>query len=350
MKRSGKIALAIAGAGVVGYFAYRHYKKVSKKILVVEQEEVKEIEDLGLDPKRVEEELVPEVDDKNFIKLLYMAARECPRIEENMIDEAVYSDDPICYVMQSKFWNKKENAEVNTIDFHFEIPDDQLGRFKMRDFVVSGKNLGKTLWNEVIRFCEEPHQSLNGYMVIGFSETPSGKIKQQVLKIPAFLQSNEKYTENSRSNGLEEFVKAINSNDAETFEWIQAELPKYLESSLDKEVYNVKVYRAFLTFKISFNIVNQSENPGTYRFGVDLKRAVNMLDHIVNKFEVKTLDTQYETVVGNCTTYRKPTDPEELFYEKLVFCAPGEDNDLPFFRYYDEDEDGHVFVSEAEFI
>lgn len=337
MKKSGKIILGLAGLAALAWLGYKSFKKEQKKILEANAEDEQQLRDLGLDPKYVEDQLVPEEDDHNLVKPLFMAAYGGCDFETSSVEpsECLFndSDDPIVFIMQSSRKLKKEGETIHNLDIHLEIPDFNDKFHKMRDFILGGKELAKHLWCDVIKYIEEPYTSLCGFMVLELQETENGPYEQRVFKIPEFLYQNSKFTEGSKSNGLEEFVKGWINEDEETLSELE-KIPAWLaEIFPDKTFLNIRPNRAFMTYKISFNIAEPSETPGLNKCGIDVKSGIAALKYIVNEF----------SVVSSKWDYKKYRVAPKIQWKKLVFNAPNpSDGRWNFLRYYDKNEEGDV--------
>lgn len=335
MKKSVKILGTIGVLAGLGYLGYKMFKKEKKKILEAEAEDDEIIKDLGINPEYVKEELIPEEDDNNLVKPLFLATYGSPDIDIDFIMGDTSGDVPVVYVMQSTRHAKKGEEDIRNLDIHLEIPSDYEKKgFKMRDLVMGGKRLAKELWSDVIKYVPEPYSSLHGFMVLGLTEV-NGKHYQRVFRIPEHFYNSETFTEGSKSNGLEEFVKGFAKRTPEAMKEIYKKLPTWLTDIFpDKAFETINPINAFLTYKISFNILDTDEDKlGINRIGVDVKLGLEAIKHILNEFEIERSDNNWK---------KQSTGPT-MRWERIVFCAPNpDDGRWSFLRYYDKDKEGHV--------
>lgn len=335
MKTTGKIVL---GAGIavavggLGYLAYRSYKKEKKIILKAQAEEDKALKEVGVNPEYAREEIIEDIDDNNLVKQLFIAAYGSPKFDSDVFTRALDpepedEDKPLTYIMQSDFKGKK------TLDIFLEIPHlEEHSVLTMREFNLAGKQLAKDLWNE-LKFVDEPHNCLRGIMILEYSQEPGEERIQRAFRLPEFLHSGKEWTEESKTSGLEEFIKAAQEEKKEALNKL-AELPGWLKETFpEEEFHNLRLVNIFLTYKISFGIASDSKEPGLYNFGVNLKMGMDILYHLVNNFQVRGLD-------------RKGNLKEVCVYDRLIFSAPGPNGEWSFLRHYDKDKDGHVYVDE----
>lgn len=345
MKKSVKILGTIGVLAGLGYLGFRAFKKEKKKILEAVAEDDEVIKDLGIDPEYVKEELIPEEDDNNLVKPLFLATYGCPDIDIKHVAGRTDDDEPLIYIMQSTRYSKKDEEEVRNLDIHLEIPNNYEKKgLKMRDFIVGGKRLAKELWADVIKYVPEPYCGLHGFMVLGLTEV-GGKHYQKVFRIPEhFYNESEAFTKDSKSNGLEEFVRVFAKKTPEVMKELQDKLPKWLtEIYPDKAFESVNPVDAFLTYKISFNILDTTEDKlGINRIGVDVKLGLDAIKHILYKFEIENSNNNWKKNANN---------GPKMKWERVIFCAPNpEDGRWSFLRYYDKDEEGHVIEDEIEWL
>lgn len=335
MKTTGKIVLgaSIAAAiGGLGYLAYRSYKKEKKIILKAQEEEDAALKEVGINPEYAREEVIEEVDDNNLVKQLFIAAYGDPEFDSDVFTKALMPDSedegkPLTYIMQSDFKGRK------SLDIFLEIPHlPSHSVLTMRDFNLSGKQLAKDLWNE-LKFVDEPHNCLRGIMILEYSQEPGEEKIQRAFKLPEFLHSGKEWTEESKTSGLEEFVRAAQEKKKIALKEL-SKLPEWLNETFPgEEFYDLRLVNIFLTYKISFGIANETKEPGLYNFGLTLKMGLDILKHIVNNYRVNGLDKR-----GNLR--------ESCVYDRLIFSAPGPKGEWSFLRHYDKDKKGHVYVDE----
>lgn len=337
MKTTEKILLGtgiVLAAGGLGYLAYRSYKKEKRIILKETAKENAELEKLGINPEYAREEIIEEVDDDNLVKQLFIAAYGSRDFDSDVLIKALDPDPedvdkPMIYVSQSDYKGKK------SLDIYLEIPYIPAGSFlTMRDFNLAGKQLAKDLWNE-LKFVDEPHHCLRGIMILEYSQDPDGERIQRAFRLPEFFHSAKEWTEDSKTSGLEEFVKAVQENKKEAKQQLLENLITGLSEVFPNggNICNPRVVNIFLTYKISFGIMNESKEPGLYNFGVNLKMGIDILKHIVHNFKVLGTDR-----MGNVK--------DACIYDRIIFSAPGPDGNWSFLRHYDKDDEGHVYIDE----
>lgn len=336
MKTTGKLLVGTGIAAAVGFAAfliYRRFKKEKKVILKAKTKEDAELKKLGIDPDYIRDEIIEEVDDNNLVKQLFIACYGSPEFDSDIFTQALDPDPeemgkPLTYVMQSEFKGKK------SLDLYLEIP--YLGKksfLSMRDFALAGKKLARDLWDDV-KFVDEPHCALRGIMILEYAQEPDGEKIQRAFRLPEFLHSSKEWTEESKTGGLEEFITALQEKKKSALSEFE-KIPAWLAENrpIEENFFDLRLVNVFLTYKISFNIADENKEPSVYKFGVDLKMGINILKFITHQFNVLGLD-------------REGKVRESCPYDRLIFCAPGRENEWSFLRHYDKDREGHVYIDE----
>lgn len=351
MKKGEKTALVIAGLALLSYFGYKRYKKLereekesSNSPIAEEKPETSSEENLS-SVKDVEDSYMPEpAEDGNLVKSLFKEATTSVdfeldevKVSKEILEDAKYNT---VYLMQTKHWDKATKREVESLEIHLQIPDYSPDFFKMKDFIKAGKNLALELHSQ-IRFVEKAHVGLCGWLVIGLADEPDGEPTQRVIRIPAYVYEDTEYATDSRSGGLEEFVRAISDRKKGVGEILKKTLHRWVKEEFpDKTMYHLNPIDAFLTYRISFDIANPSEDPGLNHFGIDRKTGLNCLKYILDEFTVT--GGNYNVGSDYFRTDRLPQREKELIYEQVVFCAPDDYGKWSFLRFYNYDKNGQV--------
>ena len=326
MNNFGKTVL-IGGAGAllayVGYKGVKSYIETKKQLDKKDQEEETELKKSGLSRERVREIMIPEVDDLNLVKKLYLSVLHNPEFDIDIfdIDKCLDAGHKTIHVRQDK--------SNQFFELLLEIPGTvftERGNYLLPtigNYVSAYSSLSRELGEEVIKFTPTPHHNLVGYFVltdkvIDGKEVHPDKASQQYFRIP-----REVYSEfaDQQHDGLTKYIEQF---------LLQRQNGGFEDTEDGKAVLRMQgdeyyIEDVVLMSKISMPI---QHNSGTFELGVNLESAVKCLKYALDNLEIK----------------RNPRQAQEGIRPTNIMFHSWDGDSWDMFGYYEEQGDGEITV------
>ena len=310
-KTIGGLLSLVGLAGLVYYFR-RQFKKEKAKLEEKKQKEDEELSDLGISPKKLEEECEDE-GDKNLVKALAVSTIFNPNWDIDIVDPDISVDED--YVISV-------TQENNQLVFVFDIPNYLKGGYrspKLGDYISAINAKTESIWEETVKFCPRPRRKLVGAILakckLGDKEySECVEIDKSVYE--ELADGDDKHQGN-RHDGLGTFYEKVckhqlpESVEQKLQDWVDKRWESLLEKGGEVELKHI-----CLLYKVSFMIQNSNG------IGISLKTALDALDRYVNELciEKKKNFGDYENY---CVDYRH-----------VLFCAPNDEGKFDLTWYY----------------
>lgn len=334
-KRKGSIVLLALGAGLLvagALCVVKLYRKEYKKIEEEKEQAEEQLEELGVSPEALENNIIPGEDDENLVKKLYSAVEYNTQWNSDLfnIDGCLGNVENIIHLRQS---DKNRN-----LDFLIQLPTIKSGNYRsprIGDYIKTCKAASQYMWSGIVRVCPPPRECLEGYFIVAYEIEGRKEEFYRTIKIPRRLYihlANEKF------DGLTEYIDQVRTTGEvrgklrpdEVFDLVPGETNVYT---------NIRPVDVILVYRISF-VIKQ----GDRKFGIDLAGGLKCLKYLTEKFKVRRENHNQNNMIIE-------DSENDVTYDHLVFHVPDENNHWDFLTYYCAafDEKGERIVVKSEY-
>lgn len=325
MKKIGKILIGIGVLGVAAFFGYKAYKKGMEELEDQEFHETDDLEKAGVNTDKLRKEI--KEDEKDFSKMLYVAARFNPDLDVDMFDMKKIIDDYIdertIHVRQIIDTNKRGESR-RKLEFVIDIPDYTCSSYrgpKIGNFLTEFKNTKENL-SSIVKFSQPARGDLICNVVISreINGEPVVEYRRLIPKVygefadgvhDGLTKFYETQVEIFRQTGPYDYIK-----DAK---WLFVNCP-----DLDENDDTLLIENILLQYTIYFPI--RSNRPGEL-YGIDVKTGIECIKYLTEDLFIGREDSNNKVV-----------------YRHLMFNAPNEHGEPDLSWYYNTDEDDRVVI------
>lgn len=363
MKTSNVIVgIVLAGAAVlVGKYIYKNFRSEKKKLAEEKETAKAELESIGLDVEKYEEEIDETLDENNLVKKLYHGIRFNPNwnleVVEGSVEEPIhYCENPI-YIMQSKY------GVDNFLDIHFEIPkiienipeEISNGRGGSRqkkmtnlnpqisDFISSINDKVNQITEE-LKFVDYPYKELVATAILSYiSQDEEGNQYEEQIALEIAPKLYEGWAEDPKRS-LTAFVQDWKNDEPSAISRMNEKLAEFETSA---GIQDAVVEDLILTYKVKFkiadlNVIGKSDN-----FGLDLRMGLQALRMITDDLKIYS---RYHEGDTESIAESKIRASKILRYNRIIFCAPDSNGNWWMNLNYVTDRLGHIKVSHLDYV
>lgn len=347
--------IAVAGGGI---WAYRTYKKEEKRLVTAGEAENKEIQDLGVSPERMKEEVTEheEESERNFIKALYtVVSSEGSAVDESYINlnEICSGETRVLHVMEDIMSGNR------CLKLLIEVPEytNNLGNFnklRIKDIISACKDSGKYIMAQILERNknEDPAWSkMVAVMEYSYAVEGSDARKVQLLEVPNWiLKKLYDDVENKKNRavmlyedwGDPEKLKELQEKVGDDFQLV-IEKDAREKSEVEGDVIipdSISGRRVELMYSLGFQEENIFGREGE-RCMMTLAQANEIIEYFVNNFAIKRMGKK---VVPGAPV---PVDDvlDEFSIGGVIFHAPNVNGRFDSMaRFYDIDQNGKIYI------
>lgn len=319
-KRKGSTVLLALGAGllVAGalYVVTKLYKKEYKKIEEEKKQADEQLEELGVSPEALENNIIPGEDDENLVKKLYSAVEYNTQWNSDLfnIDGCLGNVENIIHLRQSD--------KNRFLDFLIQVPTFKSGNYRsprIGDYMKACKAASQYMWGGIVRVCPPPRECLEGYFIVAYGiEGRKDEEFYRTIKIPRRLYT---HLANEKFDGLTEYINQIRESGEVRGKLRPDEVFDLIPGNTDVYI-NIRPVDVILVYRISF-LIRQREGG----IGIDLSGGLKCLKYLTEKFKVRRENYNQ----NNMTIEDSEND---VTYDHLIFHVPDENNHWDFLTYY----------------
>jgi hypothetical protein len=291
----GIIAIAALGIAVV----YRKwFKTIKKQIETEENERNAELEQLGVSPEKLEQEVDPVEDGNDMVKALAVGTMFNPNWDYDIVDpELALNADHIISVTQEIF--KGSKGENTDLVFYFDIPNYLSGGYKspkIGDYIKGFKEAIEHAWTNIVRYCPKPKGKLIGMVSVTYTdpEDPEEEVSERVeINDPKIYEE----LADEYHDGLAAFYEGVVNKCLP--ESVNDKFSDWVDSKWDREkLENFTINEVQLVYRASFKMQDRNG------IGINYKTALETLKYFTDELSIS----------------RKGS--AEVKYENVLFCAP----------------------------
>lgn len=347
--------ITVVGGGI---WAFRTYKKEEKRLVKAQEEADKEVQDLGVSPEKMKEEVTEheEESERNFVKALYaVVSSENSGIDRSFIDlnEICSGDAKILHVMEDIMSGNR------CLKLLIEVPEytNNTGNFnklRIKDIISACKDSGRYIMSQILgrSKSEDPAWSkMVAVMEYSYAIEGSDARKIQLLEVPNWILKKLYDDEENKKNravmlfedwGDPEKLKNVQEKVGDDFQQaIEKDAKEKSEAEGDIIIPgSIAGRRVELMYSLGLQEENIFGKEGE-RCIMTLAQANEIVEYFVNNFAIKRMGKKF--IPGSPV----PVDDvlDEFSVGGVMFHAPNKSGRFDSMaRFYDTSENGKIFI------
>ena len=353
---------AILGLGVLaigGIWAWRTYKKEEKRIVEAQEAADKEIQDLGVSPEKMKEEVTEheEESERNFVKALYTVVTS----PESGLNESYFNLAEVCDGEKKVLHVMEDIMSGNRcLKLLIEVPEytNNLGNYnklRIKDIISDCKDAGKYIMAQILKrnANEDPAWSkMVAVMEYSYAIEDSETRKIQLLEIPNWIL--KKIYDEDDSEKKNKAVRLYEDwSDPEKIAKIQEKVGSDFDQVIQRDairkaeaegdaiiVDSIKGRSVELMYSLGFK---EEELFGDQKNNclITLTQANEIIEYFVNNFKIKRIGKK---VIPGAPV---PVDDilDEFSIGGVMFHAPNKSGRFDSMaRFYDTNSNGKIYI------
>ena len=351
-----KVIFGLVAAGVGAVLAYRAVKKEEKRLIKAEEAANKEIQELGVSPEKMKEEVTEheEESERNFVKALYaVVSSENSGVDESFINlsEVCTEDAKLLHIMEDVMSGNR------CLKLLIEVPEytNNVGNFnklRIKDIISACKDSGKYVMSQILGRSkdEDPAWSkMVAVMEYSYAVVGSDTRRVQLLEVPNWILKKVYDDTSDSDNKKNRAVRLYEDwSDPEKLKKLQEKVGNDFDQVIQKDAQrkseaegetlildSIKGRCVELMYSLGF----QEEDlfgKESDRCMITLAQANEIVEYYVNDFTIRRIGKKDDNPAAIL---------DEFVVGGVIFHAPNKSGRFDSMaRFYDTAKNGKIFI------